>query len=62
MYLIVYSQKKYLQVHMPLYLTIYDRSEAEPTGKNYKNNMLKPKFSENHQLIQSHVKYKQRKA
>lgn len=38
---------------MPLYLTIYDRSEAKPK-KNYKNNMLKPKYNGNHQLIQSH--------
>lgn len=47
---------------MPLYLTIYDRSEAEPTGKVYKNNMIKLKFNEINQLIQSHVNYKQRKA
>lgn len=47
---------------MPLYLTIYDRSEAEPTERNYKNKMLKPKLNENNQFIQSPVKHKQRKA
>lgn len=29
---------------MPLYLTIYDRSEAEPTEKNYKNKNVKAKI------------------
>lgn len=32
--------KKYLQVHMPLCLTIYDRSVAEPTEKNYKTKII----------------------
>lgn len=51
----IFTKKKYIQVHMPLYLTIHDRSEAKPKEKNYKNNMLKPKYNGNHQLIQSRV-------
>lgn len=51
----IFTKKKYVQVHMPLYLTIHDGSEAKPKEKNYKNNRLKPKYNGNYQLIQSSV-------
>lgn len=32
----IFTKKKYLQVHMPLYLTIYDRSEAKQQKRTTK--------------------------
>lgn len=41
---------------MPLYITVYNRVEAEPTEENYKSNVMYAKYNENHLFIQSHVK------
>lgn len=43
-----YSQKYfYLQTHMPLYITVYNRFEAKPAEVKYESNIMYAKYNEN---------------